>query len=69
MAKSGLKVNYNPVHYQKDSPDIKTCGRHCCLRIKLMLQGKDLDDYNKFMEKQKNSSNMSYDEIVSFFIH
>lgn len=69
MSKSGLKVNYNPVHYQRESPDIKTCGRHCCLRIKLMLKGKDLDDYNKFMEKQKNSTDMSYDEIVSFFIH
>ena len=69
MSKSGLKVKYNPIHYQSEGPDVKTCGRHCCLRIKMMLKGKDLDDYNKFMEKQKQSSDMSYDEIVSFFIH
>jgi hypothetical protein len=65
---SGCKVVYNPIHYQQENEDIKTCGRHCCLRIKKMLEGKNLDDYNKFMENNKNSSGMDYDEIVSFFI-
>jgi hypothetical protein len=69
LAKSGKKVHYNPVHYQEDNPDIKTCGRHCCLRIKMMMKGKDLDAYNSFMENQKSSTGMNYDEIVSFYIH
>jgi hypothetical protein len=68
LKKSGYKVNYNPVHYQQDGGDIQTCGRHCCLRIKNMLNGKDLDAYNKFMKQEKERTGMDYDEIVSFFI-
>lgn len=65
---SGYKVNYNPVKYQEKGSDIQTCGRHCCMRIKQMLEGKDLDDYLKFMNNAKKSYNMDYDEVVSFFI-
>ena len=68
LNQSGYKCYFNPVKYQEENPDIKTCGRHCCLRIKTMLDGKDLDAYNKFMETQKDSTGMNYDEIVSFFI-
>jgi len=65
---SGCKVVYNPISYQEENEDIKTCGRHCCLRIKKMLEGKDLDEYNRFMDNYKKSSGMNFDEIVSFFI-
>jgi hypothetical protein len=66
---SGMEVNYNPVKYQEKGDDIQTCGRHCCLRIKMMLEGKDLDAYNNYMEALKHSSGMNYDEIASFFIN
>jgi hypothetical protein len=65
---SGYKVNYNPVKYQEVSSDIQTCGRHCCMRVKQMLDGKDFDDYLKFMNESKKSTGMNYDEVVSFFI-
>ena len=65
---SGMKVKYNPVKYHEVSQEIQTCGRHCCLRIKTMLDGKDLDAYYKYMKGLKNSKGVSYDEIVSFFI-
>lgn len=68
LKNSGYKVNYNPVKYQEKDSDIKTCGRHCVMRIKKMLENKDLDDYLKFMEGIKKSTGMDYDEIVSFFI-
>jgi len=68
LKQSGYKVNYNPVKYQQKDSDIQTCGRHCCMRIKKLLEGKDLDGYHKFMEQSKASSGMDYDEIVSFFI-
>jgi hypothetical protein len=68
LKSSGCKVTYNPVPYQEENQDIKTCGRHCCLRIKQMLKGHDLDKYNKFMDDNKKSSGMNYDEIVSYFI-
>jgi len=68
LKNSGYKVNYNPVKYQEKGSDIQTCGRHCCMRIKRMLDGDDLDAYHKFMNNTKKSSGMDYDEIVSFFI-
>ena len=66
--KSGMKVQYNPVKYQEVAQEIQTCGRHCCLRIKTMLDGKDLDAYYKYMKSLKHSKGGSYDDIVSFFI-
>jgi hypothetical protein len=66
--KSGLKVNYNPFKYQEVDNDIQTCGRHCCMRIKTMLDGKNLDDYHKYMKQLKDSRDMTFDEVVSFFI-
>ena len=68
LKSSGYKVNYNPVKYQEKGDDIQTCGRHCCMRIKQMMDGKDLDDYLNFMNNTKKSTGMDYDEIVSFFI-
>jgi len=68
LKNSGMKVNYNPFKYQEEDFDIQTCGRHCCLRIKTMLDGKNLDGYHKYMNEMKDSSGMNYDEIVSFFI-
>jgi len=65
---SGLKVNYNPFKYQEMDEDIQTCGRHCCMRIKTMLDGKDLDQYHNYMEQMKKSRGLNYDEVVAFFI-
>ena len=68
LKKSGFKIYYNPYSYQDEDYDIQTCGRHCVLRVKTMTEGKDLDGHYKFINQMKNSSGMTYDEVVSFFI-
>jgi hypothetical protein len=68
LKSSGYKVNYNPFKYQEKGHEIQTCGRHCCLRIKKMLDGNDLDAYHKFMNNTKKSMGMDYDDIVAYFI-
>lgn len=68
LREAGYKVNYNPFKYQEVDGDIQTCGRHCCLRIKTMLEGKDLDAYHSYMNQMKKSRGLNYDEVVSFFI-
>jgi len=30
---SGLPVYYNTFQYQKESPEVATCGRHCAVRL------------------------------------
>lgn len=62
------KVVYNPIKYQGESGDINTCGRHVTLRTKKMKEGMNLDQYYKWMERQKKDSGKDYDEIVSNFI-
>ena len=65
---SGYKVYYNPYSYQEEDFDIQTCGRHCVLRVKTLMDGKDLDGHYRYLKEMKDSSGMTYDEIVSFFI-
>lgn len=62
------KVVYNPIKYQEEDSDINTCGRHCTLRVKKMLEGNNLDHYYNWMKRQKDNSDMTYDQIVSNFI-
>jgi hypothetical protein len=62
------RVVYNPQTYQGSDSDVNTCGRHCTFRIMNMKDGKDLDSYYKYMNKLKNHSGKTYDEIVANFI-
>jgi hypothetical protein len=66
--KFGGRVVYNPVRYQGGAADVNTCGRHCTFRILNMKDGKDLDNYYKYMEKLKNHTGKDYDEIVANFV-
>lgn len=49
------KIIYNKKKFQKYSPSIQTCGRHCVLRILLLNQDYTLEDYINWMEKQLKS--------------
>lgn len=70
LNKSGYKVIYNKIKYQKDREDIQTCGRHALFRIlNLILKNRTLDDYTKWMKFLKKGNNYSYDDIVSAFIN
>lgn len=62
------KVVYNPIKYQEDANDVNTCGRHCTFRIINMKNGKNLEDYYKYMKSLKNNTGKNYDEIVANFI-
>jgi hypothetical protein len=62
------KVVYNPVKYQEDASDVNTCGRHCTFRILNMKDGKNLEEYYKYMNRLKNNTGKNYDEIVANFV-
>jgi len=66
--KYGGRTVYNPIKYQGEEPDVNTCGRHCSFRILNMKEGKDLDNYYKYMSQLKKHSGKDYDEIVANFI-
>lgn len=68
LKKSNMSVVYNNVKYQTQKQGISSCGRHCVLRIKKMLEGYDLPQYYKILSKLKNKLKLDYDEIVSGLI-
>lgn len=56
---SGKPIYYNKHQFQKSSPNVATCGRHCVVR--LLYAPYSLDKYNKVI----NMSQMSPDDFVS----
>ena len=63
------RVIHNSVKYQREDPDISTCGDHCCYRIYMYLNhGYNLDDYYKHMKQAKEKTKLSFDEIVALFV-
>ena len=56
---SGKPVFYNHHQFQKESPNIATCGRHCVVR--LLYATYSLDKYGAIIKK----SGMSADDFVS----
>jgi hypothetical protein len=49
MYKSPYKLSYNEHQFQKKNDDIKTCGRHCGIRM--LLKHMPLKEYSKLMFK------------------
>lgn len=60
---SGLPIEYNNYQFQQYNKDIKTCGRHCIVRV--IFKNLLLDDYHKLMTLLKNKYNLTYDQIVT----
>lgn len=56
---SGYDIHFNQYKLQKKCTDIRTCGRHCVVRI--WYKDLDLDDYNKFIR----STEYTPDELVT----
>ena len=56
---------HNKKKYQKNSPNINTCGRHVLVFIVKFIQGYSLKEYQKWMQEQNRNSGYSYDEIVT----
>jgi len=59
------KVVYNPIKYQKESPEINNCGRHCVYRILCMLKGMDLEQYYKHIMELIKQTGLDADGVVS----
>lgn len=59
-------VVYNPFDYQSKQEEVATCGRHCCFRLKTILNhSMDLAEYYKMMRQLKRTYQLTYDTIVS----
>jgi len=61
---SGYPIEYNNYKFQKHAKDIKTCGRHCIVRV--FFKDLLLDDYYEFMTLLANKMKMNYDQLVTF---
>lgn len=70
LDKTPMKVIYNNVDYQRDKPDINSCGAHCVFRcLQLLHNGLILSKYNKVLQQAKKETGLDYDKIVSAFIN
>jgi len=60
---SGYIIKSNAYAFQKDKPNVNTCGRHCTTR--LYFKNLKLPDYIKLVE----STDLSPDDFVSAFTY
>jgi hypothetical protein len=63
MYKSPYELNYNEFQFQKKDYDIKTCGRHCVVRVS--CKHLNIYDYKKLLDKLCNILDTDYDGVVS----
>ena len=61
-------VEYNDVKYQKESPQINDCGRHCVNFIKAGKKGLDLKGYYKWMKECSKKMKLDFDGVVCALI-
>ena len=62
--KDKWRVVYNRVHFQQQKNGVNTCGRWVALRIQFMQMGYSLKQFQNFLLKQKDNTDLSYDQIV-----
>lgn len=67
LKKTPLKVVYNKYKFQKEDPNIATCGRHTISRIQKMLEGYNLQEYINWFKDNK-PKNMTNDEFIDSII-
>lgn len=56
-------IEYNEKPFQKMSPEINVCGRHCVFR--LWFRDLSMNNFQKFMEKLKKEFKLDYDDLVT----
>jgi hypothetical protein len=63
----GFKVSFNNVKYQKQSPAINTCGRHCISVIRYFREtpNPSLKKYKAYMDRLVKDNHLNYDLIVT----
>lgn len=69
LMEHGGEIQWNGVCFQNPhNSGISTCGRHCCLRIKMFLNGYDLEKYIRLLQLTKKKTLRNFDEIVAGLI-
>ena len=61
---SPYELNYNEFPFQQKKADIKTCGRHCVVR--LANREYEIYEYKKILDKFSKKNNLNYDQIVTY---
>jgi len=63
------KFIYNMTKFQKDGPDINTCGRWVIARLALFLSDSlDLKEFTKLMKTKAKQLKMTLDEFITFLV-
>ena len=69
LKQSKYKIQYNKIHYQNDSPDVKDCGRYVILYIILFKEkGFNLKQFQNFMKEQTKRLKLTSDQLVSYLV-
>jgi len=61
---SPYDLTYNEYAFQQEGRNIRTCGRHCVVRV--LCRSMDLDTYYRFLKAISEHYNLSFDEIVTW---
>jgi|GEM_PF-1338307 len=61
---SGLPIEYNNYQFQEKDKDIKTCGRHCIVRV--LFKDLLLDEYYQLMSQLSMKTGLNYDQLVTY---
>ena len=63
------KFTYNKTKFQKDAPNINTCGRWCIARLSLYLSDDlDLNEFTKLIKTKVKQLKMTNDEFITFLV-
>lgn len=63
LDQSRYPIEYNNYQFQQHKSDIKTCGRHCIVRV--LFKNLLLDDYYKLMTSLCHKLGLNYDQLVT----
>ena len=67
--KSTDKFIYNKTKFQKDAPNINTCGRWCICRPALFLADDlNLKDFTNLIKMKTKQLKMTNDELITFLV-
>jgi hypothetical protein len=63
------KFIYNKTKFQKDAPNINTCGRWCITRLSLFLYDDlNLNEFTKLIKTKAKQLKMTNDEFITFLV-
>jgi len=64
LLESPYNLSYNEFQFQKRAKDIKTCGRHCVVR--LLGRNENLYEYKDTLDALREQLDMDYDGVVTY---